>query len=392
MSLQDNFSKRASRMQPLAIRDILKQGSRPGMIPFIAGQPVPELFPTQAIGYQANQVFETLGPESLQYGDSQGYAPLREWAAEYTKVGTPENVLIISGSQQALDLTAKLFVDEGDKVVIAAPTYSGALSTYSVYGAEYLSVACDAEGMLPDALEAAMKQKPSLLYCVPNFMNPTGVYMSLARRKNLVELAKKYGVPIIEDDPYGELRFEGERLPNLVELAPEHVMYASTFSKTIAPGLRLAWIVAPDWVIGKLITAKQTSDMQSASYSQRFLAEVLEDDFMDRQIIKLRSYYVKQRDMMMAALDREFPKEVNYARPSGGMFVWCELPEHISATALLEKAIEQNVAYMPGSAFYPDGAGHHTFRLSFTLANQAQMDEGIATLGRLIREALEASV
>lgn len=390
MSLEDNFSKRASRMQPLAIRDILKQGSRPGMIPFIAGQPVPELFPTQAIGYQANQVFETLGPESLQYGDSQGYAPLREWAASYTKVSGPENVLIISGSQQALDLTAKLFVDEGDKVVVAAPTYSGALSTYSVYGAEYLSVACDAEGMLPDALEAAMKQKPSLLYCVPNFMNPTGVYMSLARRKNLVELAQKYGVPIIEDDPYGELRFEGERLPNLVELAPEHVMYASTFSKTIAPGLRLAWIVAPDWVIGKLITAKQTSDMQSASYSQRFLAEVLEDDFMDRQILKLRSYYVKQRDMMMAALDREFPKEVSYARPSGGMFVWCELPEQLSATALLEKAIEQNVAYMPGSAFYPDGAGHHTFRLSFTLANQEQMDEGIATLGRLIKEALEA--
>lgn len=391
MSFEEKFSKRASRMQPLAIRDILKQGSRPGMIPFIAGQPVPELFPTKAIGYQANQIFETLGPDALQYGDSQGYASLREWAAKYTNVSSPENVLIISGSQQALDLTAKLFVDEGDKVVVAAPTYSGALSTYSVYGAEYLSVECDNEGMLPDALEAAMRQQPSLLYCVPNFMNPTGVYMSLDRRKNLVELARKYNVPIIEDDPYGELRFEGERLPNLVELAPDHVIYASTFSKTIAPGLRLAWIVAPDWAITKLITAKQTSDMQAASYTQRFLAEVLEDDFMDRQIMKLRNYYVKQRDMMMAALEREFPAEVKYVRPSGGMFVWCELPEHISATALLEKAIEQNVAYMPGSAFYADGAGHHTFRLSFTLATEKQMNTGIATLGRLIKDMLSGA-
>ncbi|MFT5193783.1 MAG: 2-aminoadipate transaminase [Cellvibrionaceae bacterium] len=389
MSLENHFSDRAHRMKPAAIRDILRHASKPGMIPFIAGQPVPELFPTKAIGYQANQVFETMGPDVLQYGDSQGYEPLRQWAAAQTKTGRPENVLIVSGSQQALDLTAKLFVDEGDKVIVAAPTYSGALGTYSVYGCDYLSVACDGEGMLPDALEEAMSQKPSLIYCIPNYMNPTGVHMSLARRQHLVEQAQKHGVLIVEDDPYGELRFEGERLPNLVELAPEHVIYASTFSKTIAPGLRLAWMVAPDWAIGKLITAKQTSDLQSSTYAQRFLAEVLEDDFMDRQLMQLQTYYRKQRDMMVSALEREMPPEVKFARPTGGMFVWCELPKHIDATQLLKKAIEQNVAYMPGSAFYADDdQGHHTLRLSFTLATEEQINTGIATLGRIFAEAI----
>ena len=388
MNLEDNFSSRAHRMQPAAIRDILRHASKPGMIPFIAGQPIPALFPTKAIGYQANEVFNTMGPDVLQYGHSQGYEPLRQWAAEQTKTGNPENILIVSGSQQALDLTAKLFVEEGDKVIVAAPTYSGALGTYSVYGAEYLSVACDDQGMLPDALEEAMGQKPRLIYCIPNYMNPTGVYMSLDRRKHLVEQAQKHGVIIVEDDPYGELRFEGERLPNLVELAPEHVLYASTFSKTIAPGLRLAWMVAPDWAISKLITAKQTSDLQSATYSQHFLAEVLEDGFMERQLVTLQNYYRKQRDMMLEALDREFPKEIKYGRPTGGMFIWCELPEHIDATALLEKALEQNVAYMPGSAFFADGSGNHTVRLSFTLATEEQMKEGIATLGRIFKDAL----
>ena len=386
MSIERHFSDRAQRMQPLAIRDMLRHASHPDVIPFIAGQPVPALFPAKEIGHQANHILEDV--EALQYGNSHGYAPLRQWIATQSGVENADNVLIISGSQQALDLTAKLFVMPGDKVVIAAPTYAGALGTYSVYGADYLAVPCDDEGMLPDALEAAMTQNPRLIYCIPNYMNPTGVHMSLPRRQQLAELAQHYDVPIVEDDPYGELRFEGDRLPNLQALAPEHVLYASTFSKTVAPGLRLAWMLAPDWAFGKLLTAKQTADMMSAPYTQRFLTEVLEDDFMQRHVVRLRNYYRQQRDMMMIALEREFPSAVRFARPSGGMFVWCELPEQLNATTLLNEALKQNVAYMPGAAFFHDDSGHNTLRLSYTLASQEQIDRGIATLGRIFKRAL----
>ena len=390
MSMERHFSDRARRMQPLAIRDILQRGNRPGVIPFIAGQPVPELFPTSAIGFQANQVLATMGPEALQYGNSQGHEPLLQWVADRHGVET-NNVLIISGSQQALDLAGKLFIMPGDKVVVAAPTYAGALSTFAVYGAEFLAVPCDDEGMLPDALAEAMAQEPRLVYAIPNYMNPSGVNMSLARRQQLVELAQQYDVPILEDDPYGELRFEGERLPNLVELASEHVIYASTFSKIMAPGLRLAWVIAPDWAFGKLLTAKQTTDLQSATYTQRFVAEVLEDNFLDQQIRQLRAYYRAQRDLMVAALEREFPAEVKVTRPTGGMFVWCELPEALDATALLETALDNDVAYMPGAAFYHDGGGRNTLRLSFTLADEEQINRGIAILGRIFREAIDQS-
>lgn len=388
MSLERHFSDRAQRMQSLAIREVLRSAARPGVIPFIAGQPAPHLFPAKAIGYQASQVLESKSAEALQYGDTQGYAPLRQWVAgRYPRVN-PEQVLTISGSQQALDLTAKLFVSPNDKVIVAAPTYAGALSTYQIYGADYLSVPCDAEGMLPGPLEAAMQQHPRLIYAIPNYMNPTGVCMSLERRQQLVTLAQQYDLLIVEDDPYGELRFEGERLPNLFELAPEHVLYAGSFSKILAPGLRMGWMIVPEWAKEKLMIAKQTADLQSPTYLQYMLAELLEDDFIDHQLGRLRDYYRKQRDMMMAAVDREFPPEASFTRPAGGMFVWCELPAHVNATELLNQALAQNVAYMPGSAFFCDGSGHNTLRLSYTLANEAQINQGIKILGELFKEAI----
>ncbi|MEM7113274.1 MAG: PLP-dependent aminotransferase family protein [Chloroflexota bacterium] len=390
MSLDRHFSDRAQRMHPLAIRDILRRGASPDIIPFIAGQPVPALFPTKAIGYQANHVFETLGPDSLQYGRSEGYEPLREWVASQTNHVNPNNVVIISGSQQALDLAGKLFIMPGDKIVVAAPTYAGAIGTFQVYGAEFLGVQCDNEGMLPDALEQALQQEPRLIYCIPNFMNPTGVDMSLARRQQVVELATKYDVPILEDDPYGALRFEGARKPCLYELAPEQVLYASTFSKTLAPGLRLAWLVVPDWAQEKVVMAKQTADLQTASYTQRFIHQLLEDDFLDRQISQLCGYYRQQRNWMLDAMARHFPAEVRYAKPTGGMFIWCELPAHVNTTTLLEKALAQNVAYMPGGSFYTDGSGQNTLRLSFTLATKEQMKTGIKTLGSLFGEAIDS--
>ncbi|MCB0109503.1 MAG: PLP-dependent aminotransferase family protein [Caldilineaceae bacterium] len=388
MNLERHFSDRAQRMQPLAIRDALRSASRPDIIPFIAGQPAPDLFPAKAIGYQASQILETKSAAALQYGDSQGYAPLRQWVANRYPQTSPEQILTISGSQQALDLTAKLFVNPNDKVIVAAPTYAGALSTYQIYGAEYLPVPCDGEGMLPGPLEAAMQQNPRLVYAIPNFMNPTGVCMSLARRQHLAALAQQYDVVIVEDDPYGELRFEGERLPNLFELAPNHVLYAGSFSKILAPGLRMGWMIAPAWAKEKLMIAKQTADLQSPTYLQYVLAELLEDDFIEQQFARLRDYYRKRRDLMMAALTREFPSEAAFACPTGGMFIWCELPAHVNATELLPQAIERKVAYMPGAAFFSDGSGHHTLRLSYTLADEAQINQGIKILGELFKEAI----
>lgn len=386
MTLSRHFSDRAQRMKPLAIRDILRRGAGPNIIPFIAGQPVPHLFPASAIGYRANQVAETA--DSLQYASTEGYQPLREWLA-YQTTGVPaNNILIISGSQQALELAGKLFIMPGDKIAVAAPTYAGAIGTFQVYGADLIGVACDDEGMLPAALEAALQQSPKLLYCIPNFMNPTGVDMSLARRQQVVELAEKYGVIIIEDDPYGALRFEGESQPNLFELAPQQVIYASTFSKTVAPGLRLAWIIAPDWAWDKLVMAKQTADLQSASYTQQVIHALLEDGLLPPQIDRLCTYYRQQRDWMLAAMARHFPHEVRYAKPKGGMFIWCELPQHINTTTLLEEALAQNVAYMPGAPFYADGSGQNTLRLSFTLASETEIEEGIARLGNIFKGAL----
>ncbi|MEM7799670.1 MAG: PLP-dependent aminotransferase family protein [Chloroflexota bacterium] len=386
--MKQTFSNYAQRLQPLAIREILSKARRPGVIPFIAGNPDPALFPADGIVRQAAHVLDEIGPSTLQYGDSQGYLPLREWVAARYGQFDPQNVLIISGSQQALDLSAKLFIAPGDKVLIASPTYSGALSTYSVYGADFIPVPCDSEGMLSGPLQEALAEGPCLIYAIPNYMNPTGVCMSLERRRELAALAQRHGVPIVEDDPYGELRFEGERLPNLVELAPEHVFYAGTFSKIVAPGLRLGWIISPSWAIEKLVGAKQISDLQSAWYTQHLMAELVEDNFMDHHILKLRNHYRQQRDHMMTAIERYFPAEAAVLSPSGGMFVWVELPKGVDTTALLETALEQDVAYMPGSAFYPDGSGHNTLRLSFTLATLEQIDQGIKTLGVLFKNSL----
>ena len=380
MNLERHFSDRARRMSPLAIRDILRRGDQPDIIPFIAGQPVPGLFPLRPLGQLANQLQDV---EALQYGNSEGKRPLRDRIAERIPGASGERTLIISGSQQALDLTAKLFIMPGDKVAVAEPTYSGAISTFQVYGAQLLGVACDDEGMVLEALEQALAQGAKLIYAIPNFMNPTGVDMSLARRQAVVALARQYNVVVLEDDPYGALRFDGEPKPNLLELAPERVIYASTFSKTLAPGLRLAWLVAPDWAWEKLVIGKQTADLQSPTYLQQLVYDLLEDDFLERQISQLCAYYRQQRDWLLAAMDAHFPAGARYGRPAGGMFVWCELPPHLNATALLEEALAQKVAYMPGAAFYPNGGGDHTLRLSFTLATAAQMEVGAARLGRI---------
>ena len=388
MGISHQFSERVQFLKLGAIRAIGKRATGPDFISFVAGQPAPAMFPTEAIKAQSTQVLEKYGPQALQYGPTEGFLPLREIIAEGMPAANAEDVLIISGSQQAIDLAGKLFLDPGDKLVLAAPTYSGALSTFNTYGVEYLGVTCDQEGMLPEALEAALRQSPQLIYCIPNFMNPTGVDMSLDRRRTVVELAQKYGVPILEDDPYGALRFEGEPLPSLFELAPKQVMYAGTYSKILVPGLRLAWIVAKPEIMQPLIVAKQTTDLQSATFTQRLVYELSQNDFMTEQIDRTRAYYHQQRNHMLEAVDYYFPQEVTYTPPAGGLFLWCELPEELDTTIILEEAIKEKVAYMPGTYFFPNGGGQNTLRLSYSVTPKVDIGVGIKKLSEVFSQTL----
>ena len=385
MDFSTHFARRVKGMKPSALREILKLTQKSNVISFAGGLPAPNLFPKECIAQAAQKVLQEQASLALQYGTSEGYTPLREWVAEGLKV-VPEQVQIVSGSQQGLDIIAKIFLDPGDKVVVAEPTYLGALRTFDVYEAQYLSVTCDEEGMLPEALEAALKQKPKLIYAIPNFDNPTGISMSLERRQKLVELARHYNVPIYEDNPYGELRFEGPELPNLFELGPDTVIYGGTFSKIMVPGFRLGWIVATPEVISACIMAKQAADLHTATFTQMIAYEVTKDNFMESQIEKVRAYYHQQRNLMISAIEKNFPEDVHFTRPTGGMFLWVTLPKGNNTLELLKEAVNRGVAYVPGEPFYANGGGLHTLRLSYSIATAEQVEKGMASLGELLRE------
>lgn len=387
MGIARHYADRVKGMKPVGIRQVVARTQDPHIISFTAGKPAPSMFPLGATAETAGIVIEKYGAAAMQYSATEGFLPLREFIANRYPHVTANDVRIISGSQQAIDICGKVFLNPHDKVVVSSPTYMGAITSLNVYEPTYLTVACDEQGMLPDSLEAALKQSPKLLYCTPNFMNPTGVDMSLERRQITVELAQKYDVPILEDDPYGTLRFEGEPLPSLFEFAPEQVIYAGTFSKILAPGLRMAWVMSPTDVIRPITLAKQGSDLQNSIFVQMLTYELCQDNFMDQQIARTQTYYHQQRDHMATAMAKYFPPEAKYNVPSGGMFFWVTLPEGQDALELLETAIDHQVAYIPGSSFFAEGGNDNTLRLSFSLATPAQIDEGIKRLGNIFREA-----
>lgn len=388
MNLSHHFSDRAQFLKPNAIRAIGKRAGAPGIIKFTAGNPSPSILPVEAIKSHAACVLDKYGPESLQYGMTEGFRPLRELIAARTPHTNPEDVLIIAGSQQGIDLTCKLLLDPGDKVVVAAPTYTGALSTFRLYGAEFLDVACDNEGMLPEALEAALQQSPTLIYCIPNFMNPTGVDMSRERRQAVVDLARQYHVPILEDDPYGELRFVGQPQPTLYELAPEQVIYVGSYSKILAPGLRMGWLLAKEGLMFPLVNAKQISDLQSPTFTQMLVYEVTQSGFLAEQIDRLRRFYHQRRNHLLEAVNQYFPEEVIYQAPAGGFFLWCELPPEEDATVLVEAALQAGVAYVPGRPFFASDQGHNTLRLSYSSVPLEEMEEGVVRLARVLRQVV----
>jgi 2-aminoadipate transaminase len=310
-----------------------------------------------------------------------------------------ENVLITSGSQQALDLLGKVFINRGDRILVESPTYLGALQAWNAYGPEYVAVPFDDDGMQVDTLEEALRMGPKFIYVLPNFQNPTGVTLSLERRKALIELADRYGVPLVEDDPYGQLRYEGKHIPPVVVLDGQYrnhvggtyhgnVIYMSTFSKTLAPGLRLAWVTAPAEVIRKLVQAKQGADLHTPTFNQMVAYETAKGGFLDQHIDKIRETYGERRLVMLKALEEHFPDGVKWTRPQGGMFLWVTLPEGMDAAELLPKAVDKMVAFVPGGPFHANGGGENTMRLNFSNAQPEMIREGISRLGQVLKETL----
>lgn len=390
------FSARARRMNASAIREILKVTQQPDIISFAGGLPAPELFPLEEVRRAADAALTRYGPAALQYSTTEGHPPLREWIG--ARAGIPAaNVQIMTGSQQALDLLGKILISEGDTVLVEAPTYLGALQSFQPYGPRYVQLPTDDGGIDVDALAELLQTTPAkLLYAVPNFQNPTGRTLDAQRRRRLVELTAQYGVLVIEDDPYGQLRFSGEPAPSLYELGLEyagdvdanHILYCSSFSKTLVPGLRDAWVQAAAPIVSKLVQAKQGADLHTPTLNQMIVTELL-DEVLPRQIETVRRAYGERAAAMLGHIGEQFPGGVQSTRPEGGMFLWVTLPEGIDSTRMLERALSRNVAYVPGSPFFALGGGENTLRLSYSSATLEQIERGIAALGETIREALD---
>jgi 2-aminoadipate transaminase len=382
------MARRAERMNPSIIREILKVTEQPGVISLAGGLPSPDSFPVEAMREASERVLRDSPREALQYAASEGYGPLREWVADQLAsqglVVEAGQVLITTGSQQGLDLAGKVLIDAGSTVAVEAPTYLGALQAFAPYEPEVLTVPCDDDGPLPAELGVAKGAR--FLYLLPNFQNPSGRCMSALRRAQLVDAARAIGLPLLEDNPYGDLWFDAPPPPPLASRWSEGSVYLGSFSKVLAPGLRLGYVVAPKPLFPKLLQAKQAADLHTPGFNQRIVHEVIRHGFLRDHVPTIRTRYKAQRDAMRAALERCMPAGCRWNVPVGGMFFWLELPEGTDALALLPKAVERGVAFVPGSAFYADHPKHNTLRLSFVTVPPAQIDRGIELLAQALKE------
>ena len=378
-------ARRAEKMNPSVIREILKVTEKPGIISFAGGLPSPRTFPVSAFSAACEKVLREDGHAALQYSASEGYARLREMVAAMLPWNVdPALVLITTGSQQGLDLVAKVLIDEGSRMLVETPTYLGALQAFTPMEPEIVSVASD-DGGVDMADLAAKAAGARFFYVLPNFQNPTGRTMPEARRAALSLEAARLGLPLVEDNPYGDLWFDTPPPLPLTARNPEGCIYLGSFSKVLAPGLRLGFMVAPASIFPKLLQAKQAADLHSPGFNQRLVAEVMKDGFLDRHVPTIRALYKSQRDAMLAAMAREMPEGVEWNTPAGGMFLWVRLPAGMNAVELLPHAVERNVAFVPGWAFYAGQPDARTLRLSFVTSSVQQIDIGIAALASAVR-------
>jgi 2-aminoadipate transaminase len=384
------MARRAARMNPSVIREILKVTERPGIVSLAGGLPSPDSFPIEAMREATARVLRDTPREALQYAASEGYAPLREWVAEHLagqglRVDASQ-VLITTGSQQGLDLVGKVLLDPGSAVAVEAPTYLGALQAFAPYEPEVVTVACDDDGPVPESLGVARGAR--FLYMLPNFQNPSGRCVSETRRAALVAACRAQALPIVEDNPYGDLWFDAPPPPSLASRWAEGSVYLGSFSKVLAPGLRLGYVVAPAHLGPKLLQAKQAADLHTPGFNQRVVHEVIRDGFLRDHVPTIRARYKIHRDAMEAALRQHLPAGCRWATPSGGMFFWVELPAGMDATAMLPRAVERGMAYVPGAPFYAEAPRANTLRLSFVTVPPEEIHRGIGMLAATLKETM----
>lgn len=390
-----NYSKRMDGIKASEIRELLKLTQQPEIISFAGGLPAPELFPVEEIKEMSMKVLEDMGTKALQYGPTEGYDPLREKIAKRMKKYGVEtdmkNILITSGSQQGLDFTGKIFLDKGDVVLCESPSYLGALNAFKAYEPKFIEIPTDDDGMNMEVLEKVLKTTDNVkvLYLIPDFQNPSGRTWSVERRKKVIELANKYNLPIVEDNPYGELRFEGNMPPSIKSFDTEgRVIFLGTFSKTLCPGFRLGWTCADYEVLNKYILIKQGSDLQASTFSQMILDRFLTEYDLDEHIEKIKSVYSKRRDLMIKTMREQFPEDIEFTVPEGGLFTWVTLPESINARDLATKCIEKKVAFVPGGSFYPNGGNENTLRINYSNMDEERIVIGVKRLAESIKEMI----
>lgn len=400
---EQRFAKRTARMKSSFIRELLKVTNQPDVISFGGGFPAGELFPVEHVKAACDKVLTKYPLKALQYSTTEGYDPLRQYLVDdYRSRGINiglKNIQITGGSQQALDFIGRIFVNSGDKVLVESPTYLGALQAWNAYGPDYVTVETDDDGMKVDEIEALIQEhNPKFIYVLPNFHNPMGVSMTIERRKKLVEISHKYNLPVVEDDPYGKLIFEGKMMPSIAHLDCQfrnnednfegNVIHTSTFSKILAPGLRIGWAIGPEEVIKKMVQAKQGADLQCSTFDQYVAYELVAGDWLPDHIETIKRVYKERRDAMLQAFEEFMPEGTTWTTPNGGLFLWLRLPEGCDALELFPKAVEQRVAYVPGVPFYPIDGPRNTMRLNFSASDPEQIREGVRRISVMVKNAM----
>ena len=394
------FADRINNLKSSEIREILKLTEKPEMISFAGGLPAPELFPVEDIKKISQMVLDEDGRSALQYTTTEGFTKLREQIADRmnskskTNV-TKDNILITNGSQQGLDFSGRVFLNEGDVVLCESPTYLGAINAFKAYGPRFIEVPTDDSGMDMEELEKILKEtdKIKMIYVIPDFQNPTGRTWSLERRKAFIDIISRYEIPVIEDNPYGELRFEGDYLPSLKSMDKKGlVIYLGSFSKIFCPGYRIGWTCASDEILSKYIMVKQGADLQASTIGQREVSKFMDTYDLDEHVKNIKSVYKRRRDLMLNTMKEEFPEGLKYNYPEGGLFTWVELPKHLDAKEIMNDCIAENVAYVPGGSFYPNGGNENCFRLNYSNMPDERIVEGVKRLARVLENHLQVEV
>lgn len=388
------FSDRMGEIKASAIRELLKLTQQPEIISFAGGLPAPELFPLENMEKIASKVIKEQGEAALQYSTTEGFNPLREVIIEQRLKpagidATLDNIMICSGSQQALEFSAKLFINEGDVILCESPTYLGAINAFRAYKPKFIEIPMDDDGMIIEELEKALKENKNVkfIYTIPDFQNPTGRTMSIERRKKLSKIGAQYNIPVLEDSPYGELIFDGEVYPSIKSFDEDgFVIQLGTYSKTFCPGLRIGWICAHEEIIQKYVTIKQGADLQSSTLDQRIVAAYMQEHNLDDHIKTIIEVYKKRRDIMINTMKDTFPKEIKFTNSKGGLFTWVELREDLDAAEILKEALKLKVAFVPGASFFPNGGNKNYFRLNYSNMSEEKIKEGIEKLAEVLKK------